>query len=1040
MALHHELIDAVARRRVAPNVLMIAFLLAGAYALSQIKTRFFPPFLINTISVSTTMEGLAAADAEETLLVPLENSLRTVLGYENIYGYARENNASVMLEFPESADMEKALADVKTQAERASLPRQADAVQVVRLARSEDIAKVSLAGSNKSELRSLARRLENDLNSRNIGQIAVAGIPEQEIQIKVSEQSLLESGLTFEQIGRAVRASNQSTSAGTLAGNSSERSLRVASETGDTDKLLAIPIAVGANGSVTYLRDLAVIERVDKPDQVAIIYNGRPAVEFDIESGPDADVLAKAEALNAWLAEARTQLPAGFELAAHDEDWRAIKARRDLLAENGLSGLVLVLLVLFLFLSVPVAFWVAAGIPVAMMGTLFVFESLGGSLNMISMFALIMAVGIIVDDAIVVGENAQYRLDRGEKPMQAVTNAARTMFVPIFASSFTTIIAFLPLFLLTGSIGGIIFDIPMVIICILLAALLECFLILPGHLYFSFVSGVRIGAGAVRRRIDSGFDRFRERIFRPVARWSVRNSSATIAATLMLMVLAVGLLRHNFVDFRFFPGAERSKITLSAEFFSGTPRHNMENFIGQLLAGLPAVEEHFGAGAGELVLHASAKLGGSTGRNSRASDQRARIDIELVPPDQRSFTASEFSRIWRRNIRLPAEVEKLSLRSSRHGSAGQDIRIRLGGADLPTLKLASLQLQKALTSIPGVRDAGDDVPYGNEQLIFSLTPLGKSLNLNMADIADQLRHVTAGFRVQTLTEGVDEVDVQVLMEEGGGDLLRSLNIRLPSGANAPLADIVAWEKRQGFDAILHENGSAALYVEADIEENAEISVASLTAGLEDGILTELRGEYGIETSLAGSQSDQRQTQSEMLIGLAITVLLTYIVLTLAFNSWSLPVVVMVTMPMGVIGTIFGHWIMDVRMSILSLFGMFTLMGIIVNDSIVLVRCFISMNADPSDPGSYTEAIVEAACQRLRAVLLTSFTTIGGLLPLLFESSLQAQFLIPMAVSICFGLAFATALILLYTPACIAVHGTIWNWRRRRTGAEATAAA
>ena len=1028
---HHSLIGAVARRRVAPNVLMIAFLLSGIYALAQIKSRFFPPFLINTISVSTTMDGLSAADAEQTLLVPLENALRTVTGYERIYGYARENNASVVLEFPESADMEKALADVKTQAERASLPQQAEAVRASRHARSEDIAKVSLAGSSKSELRSLARRLENDLNARNIGKISVSGIPEQEIQIRVSQQRLLESGLTFEQIGRAIRSSNRSTSVGSLAGGASERSLRVASETGDMNKLQAIPIAVSGDGSVTYLRDLAVIERVNKPNQVEIIYNGRPAVEFDIESGPDADVLAKAALLNEWLAETRPQLPSGFELAAHDEDWRAIEARRDLLAKNGLSGLVLVLAILFLFLSARVAFWVAAGIPVAMMATLFVFEAAGGSLNMISMFALIMAVGIIVDDAIVVGENAQYRLSRGEPPMQAVINAAHTMFVPIFASSFTTIIAFLPLFMLTGPIGGIIFDIPMVIVCIIIAALLECFLILPGHLYFSFVSGASSGVSAMRRRLDAGFDSFRERIFRPVAQWAVHNSSATIAGTLMLMLLAVGLMRHGFVDFRFFPGAERSKITMSVEFFSGTPRQVMEGFVSELVEGLPAVEERFGAGPGELVLHSSARLGAGSGRSSRDSDQNARIDIELVPADQRDFTASEFSRIWRRSFRPPAEVERISLRSSRHGSSGSDIRIRLSGADLPTLKAGSLRLQEALKSIPGVRDAGDDIPYGSEQLVFSLTPLGKSLNLSMADMANQLRHVTDGFRVQTLTEGVDEVDVQVLMEETGNDLLRSLNIRLPSGANAPLADIVSWEKRQGFDAIPHENGATALYVDADLEENAEVSVAGLVAGLEEGVLSELRGEYGIESSLDGSQSDQRQTLGEMLVGLAITVLLTYIVLTLAFNSWSLPAVVMATMPMGVIGAIFGHWIMDVRMSILSMFGMFTLMGIIVNDSIVLVRCFISMKPDPADPARHRQAIVEASCQRLRAVLLTSLTTIGGLLPLLFESSLQAQFLIPMAVSICFGLAFATVLILLYTPACIAVHGALMRRRGRR---------
>ncbi len=1041
MAAGTGLISTITRHRVAPNVLMVVFILAGVYAFGHLKTRFFPPFAVNVVGVYVTMDGQSSSDAEENMLVPLENAVRAVEGYESFYGYALQNYAWVAVEFPEGTNMDKAFKDIKSEVDRSSLPSQADEPRVVRWARKEDIAKITLAGDQRSELRSVARRLESDLNALAIGKVEVKGLPAEQINVLVSQQQLLANGISLEQIGAAIKATNRDASMGSLSGGASTRSLRVTAESSEFDDLYRIAVAVAPDGSVTYLRDIATIERVKQSDQVEISYNGRPAAEFEITGSEDVDILAAAGVLYGWLDQARASLPQGFELAAHDEEWRAIKSRRDLLVKNGLSGLALVLLMLFLFLSGSVAFWVAAGIPVAMLATVYVFNLAGGTLNMISMFALIMAVGIIVDDAIVVGENAQYRIGRGEPPLRAVIGAARTMFVPVFASSFTTVAAFLPLFLLTGPIGSIIFDIPLIIICILIAALLECFLILPGHLYYSFASRARSRTSAIRDSLNRGFDVFRERVFRPLATAAVRHSLATVACGAMLMVLAAGMMNYGFVDFRFFPGAERSKITASIDFVSGTPRAQMEQFTAELLAALPLAEAGFGAQPQELVKHASARFGAGSGRDGRRSDQSAHIDIELVQPDERSFTAAEFAKAWRKEVRQPTAVERLTMRAQRGGPPGQEIEVRLSGADIAELKIASLQLQDALEGIPGIREVSDDTPYGKEEILFELTPLGRSLNLDLSSISRQLRHGFDGYHAQTLTEGIDEVELRVQLDTGESELLSSFNLQLPAGGYIPLADVVSWRTHQGFDSILHLRGEAAINVTADLEDGADINVDNVVAGLEAGILSQLSQDAGIAASFEGKQADQQQTFSEMITGLLLAVALTYIILTWVFNSWTMPVVVMATMPMGVIGTIAGHWIMGVQMSILSMFGMFTLMGIIVNDSIVLVRCFLELRSPTASREEYEGMIIEAACLRLRAVLLTSLTTIGGLLPLLFESSLQAQFLIPMAVSICFGLAFATVLILLFTPACIALHGMAYRFAmRRRNGVRRIAAA
>ena len=1023
MNLISSLITAVTRHRVSADVIMMVFMLSGIWAIFQFSVRFFPPFEINTIIVTVVKPSSTASDIEESVVIPLENSLREVPDFKKIYSYSRERSGTVILEFPDSVDIDNALEDVKAQIEVVNFPSDAEAPRTSVAEFGLSITDLTVVGTHPDELRSLVRRLENSLNQEGIGKVSVTGLPREGIDVLVDQQKLIELNISLAQIGQALGAQNRNATVGSVIGLGSELKLRSNAKTSDFSALYNLPVATSQDGSVVYLRDIAHIVRREARDQDTILYNGRPAATIKISSSGGGNIISSAGLIMDWAERQRATLPPSVELVFHNEEWRAVQSRLLLLVENGIVGMFLVVGVLFLFLSFRVAIWVAAGIPVAMLGTLFVFYQLGGTINMISMFALIMAVGIIVDDAIVVGENAQYRLSRGEPPMRAVISAARTMFTPVFASSFTTIAAFMPLFLITGTIGAIIFDIPMIIVCILIAALIECFLVLPGHLYRAFAKRELTGPGLVRRNLDGAVDHLRERIFRPLSAFSVNHAFATVSACFMIFFLSIQLLVNGFVNYRFFPGADGNGLFGTVVFASGTPRAKVEAYVMQMQAALELADEE--AEPDVKLLNHVHVIQGAGSDFEPTGDNRAQINVELVDPEFRSTTVDEFARVWRNNLEQVPGIIKLDVRGEGGGPPGRDVEVRMAAQDVSQIKPAAQRVKEALETIPGISSAGDDTPFGKEQVLFSLTPLGRKLNIEVQDVANQLRFALDGYEVQSFTEGVDEIDLNIKMADfDSTNVFSTMYLRLPSGEYAPLRDIVTWRTEQGFDTILHQFGSPAIVVSADLDPEAPTTVGAVLEELENTILKDLYQNEGITYSFEGKNADEEQTAKDMMTGMVLAVILIYIILTWVFNSWSLPLVIMLTMPLGVIGTIVGHWIMGLSMSILSFFGMFTLMGILVNNSIVLVDCFKSLGVENNDREQYNAAIVEASCLRMRAVLLTSLTTIGGLLPLMFETSIQAQFLLPMAVSICFGLAFAALLILFFMPACMALHGAV----------------
>ncbi len=687
----------------------------------------------------------------------------------------------------------------------------------------------------------------------------------------------------------------------------------------------------------------------------------------------------------------------------------------------------LVVAILFLFLNGRVAFWVTVGIPASFLAALAVLYLIGGSINMVSLFGMIMSLGIIVDDAIVVGEDALAHHEMGESALQAAEGGARRMLAPVMSSSLTTIAAFLPLMSVSGIIGAILFDIPLVVICVIVASLVESFLVLPGHLRGSFSKARRGEEGAVRRRLDAGFNRFRDHHFQPLARQAIRYRWTTLALAVGVLAATLALVPGGRLAFTFFPSVEGNLVFGNVSFAAGTPADRVEAYLQRVEQAVQDTDAQFG---GELVVAAVTRRGTTFSGDPRellTGDRFGSVVVELVSPDAREVRNAEFIRAWQARLPRVPGLEEMVFREPRQGPPGSPIDVEMSGAPVEILKQAAEQVKTVLEGYPGVSAIADDLPYGRQQLIYRLTPEARELGMTVDDVGRQLRAAYAGELVQIFQDGRDEVEVRVRLperERGRLDSLAELSLRTPSGGFAPLSTLVELDARQGFEALRHAEGRLAVRVTAEVDNQLN-NANRILAELDQGLLAELRNRYNIDSAFEGRAREQRETLDDMARGAAFALAMIYVILAWVFGSYGWPLVVMAIMPFGLIGALLGHFVMGLDVTLLSLFGIFGLMGIIVNDSIILVTFYKQLRERGM---AVDEALVEAARLRLRAVLLTSLTTIGGLLPLLFETSLQAQFLIPMAVSISFGLAGATALVLFVVPALLSVHESVAGHR------------
>ena len=1020
----NSLLAIFAQHRVAANLLMVMMLLAGFVGLSKLNIQFFPSFELDRISVNTTWSGASAEDVEVGVTNPLEQRFRSLDSLKEMSSTSALGLSGITLEFEESTDMTRAMENVKQQiSDFNDLPEDAEEPRATLSTHYESVARLLISGPQKlSELRIWIRQFERELIARGIDKIDIYGLPKENININVERDQILSLRLGLDELADRINQDSQDMPAGSIGENHGTRELRSSNQRRTPQAFSELTI-INENDRRIHLGDIANIEQGLPSSASTITIDDKKAVVMVLRRTDKGDTLEAAEILQNWYDEATPGLPPTINVQIFNQRWELIKDRIMLLLKNGAGGLALVLLILYLFLSTRVAFWVAVGIPVSFMATLAVLYLVGGSINMISLFALIMALGIIVDDAIVVGEDAQAHFDQGEPALMASEGGARRMLPAVMASSLTTIAAFLPLMLIGGRMGNIMSAIPIVIVCVIIASLIESFLILPGHLRHAFVRKNK-SESRIRIALTKGFDRFRDGAFRPLIKLALEFRWSTLALAVASLIFAVGLLVSGKTGWQFFPSPESTTVYANVRFVAGTSKEQVDRFLDTVESELKNTINEYDE---QVVSTYYVVHGSSSGRGRAINGERmGSIYVELLSSDQRKTDNRSFIKDWKSRIKTPAGIDSFTITSRRVGPSRRDLNIRLTGTDPQLLKPAALQLAEALASLPGVSAIDDDLPYGREQLIYQLNPAGESAGLSIQSLGRQLRAAYDGIILQRFQQGADEVEVRLQLPDSERRNLTSLDqlpIRLPSGEFVALETVASWKSAQGFESLRHFNGFLSVDVTADVNPTINSS-AEIIAELQKSTLPLLEGRYNLKSSVEGRAASQRETFNDMKIGAMIALLLMYLVLAWVFSSYGWPILVVLGIPLGLTGAVLGHWIMDMNLTILSVFGFFGLSGIVVNDSIILVLFYREIRARGM---SVVKALEEAACQRLRAVMLTSLTTIAGLTPLLFETSRQAQFLIPMAVSIAFGLAFATLLILLVIPCLLSIYEECAEW-------------
>ncbi len=1012
----------MARHRVASNIVMMLMILSGLWGLSSLNRQFLPPFSIDVVVVSIVWPSASAEDVDVGIAQPVELALKELENVKKMTITSRRGYAGITIEVIEGVDPQVVVDDVKRILDQlTTLPGNSETPVVQAGQFYEGIGRFVLSTTGPpSELWNTARELERDLLNFGIDKVVTDGLPPEEISIEVPMERLVGMQMSLPQIADIINSLSQDVSAGRFGRDQGSRELRSVAQKRDPLEFADL-LLQSDDGRNVRLGDIAHISRRAEEGSPISKFEGQQAVEFELQRLAGNDLLDQAELMQRWIAQKKTDgsLPENMEITVYNEDWLLLEQRINLLLKNAAGGLVLVLLVLILFLNRRLTTWVAVGIPVSFLATFFVMSGFDKTINMVSLFGLIMALGIVVDDAVVVGENMFSHLERGLDSTSAAIASAHRMLPPIAASSLTTVAAFLPLLLVGGIIGQILRDIPLVVICVILASVIECFLVLPGHLSHS-LKNFKPGQQASRMRaaLDRGFERLRHR-FHDLSHWCFEYRGFTLSTTFAILVISFALVAGGLLKFTFFPVIESDAILVNVEYSSGTRPEVTRKYLTRLEESLLQAEKNLVGDNGILVNSVVVSEGSSLSIDQEIpetpGDHFGGMFVSMKP-GERPVTNVALMDEWRR---LAAEenepgLQNLLIAEPQAGPPGDPIEFNIRGTNLENIKAAAEEFKLALRDYAGVNNIRDTLPYGNEEFIFRLTPLARSLDFSVAEIGQQLRSAFAGIEVQTFYDKSAEVQVRLHLPEKERNVVASLN-RLPVRRGPvviPLGDLVNFDIGRGIEQIERIDGAPTVIVKAKIDVNVA-NANEVIARLQTEVVPDIVRKYGIDYRFGGSQEDQKQTLNDMLVGLGLGVALIYLILAWVFSSYTRPFIVMTAIPFGIAGAIYGHFIMGIDLTLLSMFGLFGLSGIVINNSIVLLSFYDDLRAAGMEP---LDAAVEAACQRLRAVMVTSLTTIGGLTPIMFETSLQAQFLIPMAVSLVFGLALGAFLILLVVPS------------------------
>ena len=1018
---------------VAANLVMLVFIIGGLIIGTDLKQEVFPEFTSDRIRVSVPYPGASPEEVEQGIILSIEDVVRGLDGVKKVTATAAEGMALMKIELVMGVNADNVLQDVVNEIDGIqSFPELAEEPIINLEEARHQVVTVMIHGDQEEQvLRDVADRVRDELLQRpGVTLVELGSARPREIAIEVPQRHLRAYGLTLDRIAREIGEAAIELPGGGVKTPGGEVLLRTQERRDFGRDFADIPLLSTSDGTTVTIGDLATIrDGFEDIDQEAY-FNGQRAIQVKAFRVGKETPLSVSDSVHAYLEELRPELPDGIGAAVW-EDWAVIyRDRMNLLLKNAFLGLILVLLLLGLFLDFKLAFWVTVGLPTAIIGSFLFIPFTGASINMVSLFAFIITLGIIVDDAVVAGEIIYQKREQGLPLVEAAIAGAREIAGPIMFAVLTNIAAFLPLFFVPGEFGILIRQVPSIVVAVFVVSLIESLFVLPAHLaHTREPSGFWKTLDRPRQWFSKAMQTFIRERYQPFLRMAIANRWLTVAVAVALLILAVGMVAGRHVPFSFLPAIDSEIIMVQAALPYGAPMKRSRKILDRLVESADAALAQHG---GEAVLRgmygqigASLEQRESGPSSGSVGSHIVEAQIFLVPADQRDFSGADFANTWRSAIGSIPGVEALLFRSEVRLSNDTPIDIQLSHRSRDILETAAQELAERLSQYAGVLDIDDGVSLGKPQLNFRITPEARSLGLNATDMAQQVRGAFYGVEALRQQRGRDEVKVMVRLPESerrSAFTVEHLILRTGQGGEIPLAEAAEIEAGRAYTEIKRYKGHRIVAVTAEVDEqiaNANTIIAEVIANDVDALLTKYPG---LTYSLEGEQELQRESLGTLAVGFALTLLLIYGLLAIPFRSYVQPLIVMLGIPFSFIGVVIGHLLLGYGLSLVSIFGIVALAGVMVNDSLVLIVATNRIYDEQDVP--FSEAIVQGATSRFRPIVLTSLTTFFGLAPMIFETALQARFLIPMAVSLGFGILFGTGVILILVPCVYLIVETL----------------
>ena len=1025
--------------RVTVNVLMILIIIAGLLTLGKMRREIFPQFSLDFIVISVNYPGASPEEMEEGICIKIEEQIKGLEGISRIISTASEGRGSVVAELDVDSDdeVQSILDNVKTEIDLIdTFPEDADKPVIIELIHREAVINVAVYGDvPERQLREVAEKIRDDLtDTKAISQADLFGVRDYEISIEVSEENLRRYGLTFDAIANAIRTSSLDLPAGVIKTPGGEVLIRAKGQRYFGREFESIPLITRRDGTIVRLGEVAdIIDGFEDTDQWGR-FNGKPMAMVQVTKTSEEDTIKIAQTVTEYVKTQREHMPGGVELAIWGDLSRLVQDRIDLMLKNGIQGILLVFLCLALFLNFRLAFWVAIGIPISFMAAFFVMGWRGDTINMLSLFAFIMTAGILVDDAIIIGENAYSHFRRGKSAAEAVKDGMGEVGFPVVVAVTTTVVAFMPLMFITGIMGKFIAVLPVAVIIILIVSLGEALFILPAHLNFA-LSGTSKNGYARKRwherllaRVDNALHFVINRYYTHAVRFVIKNRYFSLCTALGVLIISLGLIAGGHLPFVLFPRVDSDWIIAEVSYPLGTPVQATEETIKRLEDAALSLNKQvpFKKVKDETIVKNVLSIVGLIPRRDWKSGEKGghagQVFVELLSSEERpKIAASHVLNEWRNGMGDVPGVENLSFSLLSGGPAGNPIEIQLIGEDLEVLKEATLELKTEIASYPGAYDIADNFKPGKEEKKLKAKACAMPLGISLRDIARQVRQAFYGEEALRVQRGRDDIKVMVryaLQERRSLAGVEDMRIRTRKGAEIPLHEVAEVIHGRAYSTIHRTDRKRVINVTSDVDQGVA-NAAEIVGDLKENFLPRLIERYpGLSYRMEGDEKRRSESINSLKRGFLLALMGIYLLLATQFRSYAQPLIVMMAIPFGLIGAVAGHLIMGFDLTLISLFGMVAVSGIVVNDSLILID-FINRAA--MEEMSLEEAVESSGKARFRPVILTSISTIVALLPIMLEGSFQAQFLIPMAVSITFGLLVATVLTLLFVPALYMIY-------------------